>query len=371
MPKTEHTELYIGLMSGTSIDAIDAALVSVSANKVHLLNAHGTAWPTQLRRTIIKLSSADTVKIDDIGTLDREIALAFASTAKQLLAESGIAPEQIRAIGSHGQTLRHRPYLNPPYTLQIGDPNTLAEETGITVVADFRRRDMAAGGQAAPLVPAFHQHVFAANGTPRAILNIGGIANLTLLRGTRCTGFDTGPGNTLLDGVIRESTGEPYDKDGRFCREGRVIGSMLSLALNDPYFHSPPPKSTGTEYFSMRWLKRILESTPPSSPQDIAATLVELSAQSIADALLAHAPDTRELLVCGGGVHNPVLMARLRAKLPGIPVTSTAQAGIDPDWLEAMAFAWLAHRTLNGQPGNLPDVTGAAGPRVLGGVYPA
>ncbi len=371
MPKTEHAELYIGLMSGTSIDAIDAALVSISANKIHLLNACGTAWPAHLRQAIIELSSADRAKIDDIGILDREIALAFASTAKQLLAEAGIAPDQIRAIGSHGQTLRHRPDLSPSFTWQIGDPNTIAEKTGITVVADFRRRDMAAGGQAAPLVPAFHQHIFAADGTPRAILNIGGIANLTQLQGNHCNGFDTGPGNTLLDGLMRESTGKPYDKDGHFCREGRVIENMLSLALNDPYFRSPPPKSTGPEYFSMRWLKQILESIPPASPRDVAATLIELSARSIADALLAHAPGTRELLVCGGGVHNPVLMARLRARLPGIPVASTEQAGVDPDWLEAMAFAWLAHRTLRGQPGNLPDVTGAAGQRILGGIYQA
>lgn len=371
MPKTERAELYIGLMSGTSIDAIDAALVSISANKVHLLNACGAAWPTHLRHAIIELSSADTARIDDIGTLGREVALAFASTAKQLLAASGIVPKQIRAIGSHGQTLRHRPNLSPPFTWQIGDPNTIAEETGITVVADFRRRDMAAGGQAAPLVPAFHQQVFSASGTPRAILNIGGIANLTLLRNQHCNGFDTGPGNTLLDGVIREATGEPYDKNGRFCREGQVIKSMLSLALKDPYFSAPPPKSTGPEYFSRHWLKQILESIPPARPQDVAATLTELSAQSITDALLTHAPDTRELLVCGGGVHNPILMARLRAKLPDIPVASTERAGVDPDWLEAMAFAWLAHRTLRGQPGNLPDVTGAAGQRILGGIYQA
>jgi len=261
----------------------------------------------------------------------------------------------------------------PAFSWQIGDPSTLAERCGITVVADFRQRDIAAGGQGAPLVPAFHQVAFASRPRPCAILNIGGIANLTLLSDDQCLGFDTGPGNTLLDGLVRERLSIPYDSAGHIAARGQPLTNLLELALADPFFAAPAPKSTGPEYFDADWLGQRIHNAnqQDATIEDLAATLVEISARSIANALTAYAATTRELLVCGGGVHNPVLMARLRELLPVTKVASTQFAGINPDWVEAMAFAWLARRTLDGLPGNLPEVTGAVGPRILGGIFPA
>ncbi len=365
--------LYVGLMSGTSVDGIDAALVDVDTNGVKLVAACGMDWPRGIGARIQAIATAQYVDIDHLGELDRRIAMAFADAVDALLRDAGVSPRQIRAIGSHGQTLRHRPDASPPFSWQAGDPSTLAELSGITVVADFRQRDIAAGGQGAPLAPAFHEMLFASRRGHGAILNIGGIANLSIIDETGCRGFDTGPGNTLLDGLMRDHFARPYDAGGRIAASGKVIVELLEQALSDPYFALSPPKSTGPEYFDRAWLReqQRLAGSTEARAEDLAATLLELSARSIAAAFRAHGGKAEELLVCGGGTHNQRLMERLRELLSGVEIASTVVAGIDPDWMEAMAFAWLAWRSLNHLPGNLPAATGAAGARILGGIYPA
>ncbi|HET6397787.1 MAG TPA: anhydro-N-acetylmuramic acid kinase, partial [Pseudoxanthomonas sp.] len=273
-------------------------------------------------------------------------------------------------IGSHGQTVRHRPGGEAPFTLQIGDGNVIAERSGIATVADFRRRDVAAGGHGAPLVPAFHAALLHSESEDRAVLNLGGIGNYTLLpRQGPVRGFDTGPANALLDAWCQRHTGAAFDADGAFAAGGTVDEALLARLLDEPWFALPPPKSTGREQFHLDWVQARLRGG--ESPADVQATLLELSAATAADALRAHQPRTARVLACGGGVRNPVLMRRLAARLPGVAVESTAAHGLDPDFVEAMAFAWLARQTLAGLPGNLPAVTGARGPRVLGVVHPA
>jgi anhydro-N-acetylmuramic acid kinase len=274
------------------------------------------------------------------------------------------------AIGSHGQTLRHRAHGPLPFTLQLGDPSTIAERCGVRVVADFRRRDVAAGGHGAPLVPAFHAATLHADAEDRAALNLGGIANVTLLpaRGV-VRGFDTGPANGLMDAWCLRHTGAAYDAGGAFAMQGRVDDALLARMLDEPWFTQPPPKSTGRDQFHLGWVEARLAGN--EGPADVQATLLALSVRTIADALRASQPGTRRLIACGGGVHNAALMAALAAAMPGVTVESSAAHGLDPDFVEAMAFAWLARETLANRPGNLAAVTGAAGPRVLGAVYPA
>jgi anhydro-N-acetylmuramic acid kinase len=310
-----------------------------------------------------------------MGQADRELGLAFGAAVNSLLQNAGIPHSAVRAIGSHGQTIRHRPpapHQNHPFTLQVGDPSSIAQLTGIATVADFRRRDIAAGGQGAPLVPAFHRAVFNSNRC-RAIVNIGGIANITLLpTAGSVLGFDTGPGNTLMDSWITRHRGESYDRDGAWAAAGKVVPSLLTSLLNDPYFAAPAPKSTGREHFNLAWLDRHLaESTSPVSASDVQATLAELTAQSIARAIVALSPAPREVFVCGGGAYNSHLMVRLEALLHPRQLGNTAQLGIAPEWVEATAFAWLAQQTLAGKPGNEPAVTGAQSYCVLGAIYPA
>lgn len=364
------TELYIGLMSGTSLDGIDAGLVDFSHGKPRLIAFHYQAFPNELRSRIHRISQPDTaILLTDYGTLDAQLGQLFAETALALVNKADIPAGEIKAIGSHGQTVYHAPQGPHGFSLQIGDPNRMAQITGITTIGDFRRRDIAVGGQGAPLVPAFHQALFAVPGKTVTVLNIGGIANISLLNDKNVQGFDTGPGNTLMDYWCQLNTSRNYDANGDWAKTGQVQPDLLQQLLEDPYFQQVPPKSTGKEYFSPAWLAAQLMTYSACQPADIQATLCQLSADSIANAILAHAADSSQILVCGGGVHNQQLMAMLRNKLP-MPVLSTAEYGVNPDHVEAMAFAWLARQTLNHLPGNLCSVTGASEAVVLGGIYP-
>jgi len=366
--------LYLGLISGTSADGIDAALVEFSATgAISLRFGRSYPWEPSLRAQLVALGQEGSVlTLDAIGALDVRIARAFAGATNQALADSRIPASSVTAIGAHGQTLRHRPWGEVPYTLQLGDPSTLAEHTGITVVADFRRRDVAAGGHGAPLLPGLHAVLLRSTDEARAVLNLGGIANLTLLPADPAQpvrGFDTGPANGLMDAWCLRHLGEPFDHDGAFARSGSVDAALLARLLSDPWFSAPPPKSSGRDQFHLAWVEAQLAGS--ERPADVQATLLALSARTIADALSAEQPGTARLIACGGGVHNPALMDALRTELPACVVESSAVHGLEPDYIEAMGFAWLARQTLMGLPGNLPSVTGASGLRVLGGIYPA
>lgn len=363
--------LYIGLMSGTSMDGIDAALVRLGDRSCTTLATYSHDYPAPVRQALITASQhPESVVADDVGRLDHKVGECFRNAALELIALSGAQAAEIRAIGSHGQTLRHLPRDAVPFTLQIGDPNIIATGTGITTVADFRRRDLALGGEGAPLAPAFHQWLFADESTSRAVLNIGGIANVTVLRRDpdAVLGFDTGPGNTLMDAWIRKHSNLPYDADGAWAASGKVDQSLLSGMLKDPYFAQSPPKSTGFEYFNLNWLDAKLDGRD-LPPEDVQATLLELTVQNIAAALACHAPDTEEVFVCGGGISNAALMHALASRLAPAQVQSTARLGLDPNWVEAAAFAWLASRTIAALPGNLPPVTGARKREILGAIY--
>jgi len=379
MPADPRT-LYLGLISGTSADGIDAALVHFDDDgpqaRCELVHGRTFAWDTTLRARLVELGQGgDIHSLDELGTLDVRIAEAFAGAALSLLREADVAASAVRALGSHGQTVRHRPHGaafdgNFPFTMQLGDGNLIAERTGIATVADFRRRDIAGGGHGAPLLPALHAALLSSNGEDRAVLNLGGIANLTLLpMHGEVRGFDTGPANALLDAWCERHTGNAFDANGDFAASGNVDEALLARLLDDAWFASPPPKSTGREQFHLDWVESKLAGN--EAPADVQATLLELSAATVADALRAAQPATERLLACGGGVHNPRLLAGIAARLPGVVVESTAAHGVDPDFVEAMGFAWLARQTLLGRPGNLPSVTGARGPRVLGAIHPA
>jgi anhydro-N-acetylmuramic acid kinase len=364
--------LYLGLISGTSADGIDAALVRFEGETPRPVTARVHPWPAELRERILAVAQDELrLDLDAYGRLDVAIGACFADAARQLLAESGTDPGAVRAIGSHGQTLRHRPHGEHPFTLQVGDPSVIAERCGIDVVADFRRADVAAGGQGAPLLPALHAMLLAAPGRERAVLNLGGIANITVLRADGgVLGFDTGPANGLMDAWCLRHRGEAYDRDGAFAAAGRVDEALLHALLADAYFALAPPKSTGREHFHLAWLDAH-PRVAALAPADVQATLLELTARSVADAIRAHAPQATDVVACGGGVHNPVLMRRLGERLAPRVLLDTTAFGIDPDYVEATAFAWLARQRLLGRPGNLPAVTGARGPRVLGAVYAA
>ncbi len=367
------TELFLGLISGTSADGIDVALARFDASATECLAAQTVPMPVDLHDAVLELGQGrDTVEIDFLGHIDARLGKVFAEAALNLLQKMAIAPSAITAIGSHGQTLRHRPDQPWPFTLQLADPARIAEYTGIQTIADFRRSDLAAGGQGAPLAPAFHAAVFSKPGISRAVLNLGGIANLTLLPADAAPirGFDSGPANGLLDAWCQHHTGHPYDRDGCLAKQGQTLPTLLRSMLDDPYFAQLPPKSTGREYFNLDWLNAYLAGSS-ATVTDIQATLLELSVRTTTQALARHAPNIQEVLVCGGGVHNPVLMQHLRQALAPIRLMTTAELGVDPDFVEALAFAWLARQRLRGLPGNLPTVTGACGPRQLGAIYPA
>ncbi|MDH5571218.1 MAG: anhydro-N-acetylmuramic acid kinase [Gammaproteobacteria bacterium] len=366
------SEYYIGLMSGTSVDAIDAALVSFNQHEIKLHSAINHPVSDELRQQILDLITPGENELVRMNQLDIKLGRLFAEAALALLKHANISTKLINAIGSHGQTLRHFPGSDTPGTLQVGDPNIIAEITGITTVADFRRRDMAAGGQGAPLVPAFHQSILHDKDINRVILNIGGIANITVLSrdlSIPIIGFDTGPGNALLDSWIQKHMQQTHDKDGRWATSGTIHQQLLEVLLTDPYFTQPPPKSTGRETFNMQWLDQKLVNFSELNKEDVQATLTEFTAVTIAQAILKYAPSTEQVLVCGGGVHNRYLMQRITEHLPEQLIQSSQVAGVDPDWIEAMAFAWLAKQTMEGLPGNLPSVTGARHPVILGGIF--
>jgi anhydro-N-acetylmuramic acid kinase len=362
--------LYLGLISGTSADSIDVALVSFSNGLPQVMATHTHPWPAALRERMLALAQGEAaLDLDAYGRLDVEIGHCFADAALQLLEHSGTPASSVRAIGSHGQTLRHRPTGKYPFTLQLGDPTVIAERCHIDVVADFRRADIAAGGQGAPLLPALHAMLLGRPGHARVVLNLGGIANITVLAANGdVLGFDTGPANGLLDAWCLRHRGEPFDRDGAFAVSGQVDHRLLDAMLADSYFALPPPKSTGREHFHLNWL-----ATHPRlaavSVADVQATLLELTARSVAAAIDEHAPTAEDVLACGGGTHNGAMMRRLSELLTPRTVGSIAEFGIDPDFIEASAFAWLARQRLLGLPGNLPTVTGAKGPRVLGAIY--
>lgn len=365
-------QLYIGLMSGTSADGIDAALVDMQTTP-RLLATHSYPFPNKLREQIHSISLPGPNEIDRMGVLDAELGRYFAQSTRELLAKVGVTPDQIIAIGSHGQTIRHRPpgASANSFTLQIGDPNLIAELTGITTVTDFRRRDMAAGGQGAPLVPAFHRALFHSLKQDKVIVNIGGMANITWLPAkSDVCGFDTGPGNVLMDYWIHEHQGLGYDKHGAWAALGLANNELLQSLLSDPFFKKTFPKSTGREHFNRQWLGQHLQQLP-SSPtnQDVQATLLELTARSIADSINLLSQTSKEVLVCGGGAFNARLLERLGNLLPNCSVDTTTSQGIEPQWIEAMAFAWLAKQTIAHKPGNLCAVTGAKREVILGGVY--
>lgn len=376
MPSARQSEdLYIGLMSGTSMDGIDAALVAFGDRHCDVRTTMSVPYPDALRDELLKYSRQPAeLTVDRIGNLDQWVGACFRDAALALLERKGVDAETVTAIGSHGQTIRHQPRAARPFTLQVGDPNVVAAGTGITTVADFRRRDVALGGEGAPLAPAFHRWLFADDKSNRAVLNIGGIANVTMLpvANEPVIGFDTGPGNTLLDAWSRLERHEPYDANGDWARSGKVIDALFQKMLGDPYFELAPPKSTGFEYFNAVWVRQQVSSFDGEkfAGADVQATLAELTAFTISTAILKFAPDIASVLVCGGGVHNADLIDRLRAYLSGTEVVSTQEFGLHPDWVEAAAFAWLAKRCIEGKPGNLPEVTGARAAAVLGAVYP-
>jgi anhydro-N-acetylmuramic acid kinase len=364
--------LYIGLMSGTSMDGVDAALVRITDTSISLIGYREEAYPLALKSALEAVVSTNSVDLETLGTLHIAVAKAFAAVTQALLRSLNIASEHIVAIGSHGQTLLHRPKLANPFSLQIGDPAVIAYQTGITTVGDFRAKDLAAGGQGAPLVPAFHLFAFGRGHSEHAVLNIGGIANLTLFTSTgEVFGFDTGPGNTLLDRWIQSHSGKSYDADGAWARSGNVCPALLESLLSDQYFALVGPKSSGRDYFNLEWLARYQKGTSGTqiAPADIQATLVDLTACSVSRSLKSALPHCKQLAICGGGVKNSYLLDRLRAQLVGMEIVSTDQIGIPASAVEACAFAWLAARRLSNEPGNLPSVTGAARSLVLGGIY--
>jgi anhydro-N-acetylmuramic acid kinase len=360
--------LFVGLMSGTSLDGVDAALVELAPPNPVLIATAYLRLPETLKAELHALQTPGPNELDLGAKAGNELARLYAEAVQELLTKTGMPPAAIRACGCHGQTVRHRP--DAGYTLQIGNPALLAELTGISIVADFRSRDVAAGGEGAPLVPAFHAAVFGSDTAHRVIVNIGGIANLTDLPAHgEVTGFDTGPGNVLLDLWIQRHLGKQYDQAGAWAQGGAVLAEPLAAMLAEPYFARRPPKSCGRDLFNAAWLEQFLIWRTAS--QDVQATLAELSARSIADAVNQYCAQADELYVCGGGAHNLCVVERLRRNLPRCRIATTAALGIDPDWVEAIAFAWLAKQTLDGKPGNLAAVTGAAGERVLGAIYPA
>ena len=361
-------ELYVGLMSGTSLDGVDAALVDFGATPPRLVGSRFVPYPANIRTEALALNTPGENELDRAARLAVSLVDLYATAVNTLLLARAVPPSDVVAIGCHGQTVRHRPELGD--TIQLADPSRLAERTRIRTVADFRSRDIAAGGQGAPLVPAFHRAWFGSQVIHRGILNIGGIANITNLLVTGpTTGFDTGPGNLLLDYWASEHLGTPIDKGGCFAASGTVVPALLSAMLADPYFKVAPPKSTGRDYFNPAWLRSF--AIDALRPADVQSTLCALTAQSVADALQRDCKGVQEVFVCGGGAHNADLMERLAKAVPNITIATTAALGLDPDWVEAVAFAWLARCAVRGEPSSLPEVTGARGARVLGGIFPA
>lgn len=372
---------YIGLMSGTSLDGADGVLVDFSGDTLRVVASATETFPADFRAELLALNTSGTDELHRAALAANQLAAFYARVVQSLVqqaAAQGIAAEHIAAIGAHGQTVRHQPSPTPTaetgYTLQLNNPALLAELTGLDVVADFRSRDVAAGGQGAPLAPAFHQGVFGQADATVCVLNLGGISNLSVLppagQGT-VLGFDCGTGNALMDAWCQRHTGQAFDAGGAWAASGRLLPNLLASLLDEPYFAMPPPKSTGRDLFSMAWLDRKLAAFSSERPEDIQNTLAEFTVNPCLAAINSHGKDCKRLIVCGGGAFNQHLMARLQAGLPRCRVESSELHGLPPLQVEAAAFAWLTRQTQQRQPGNLPSVTGAAGPRVLGAIYPA
>ena len=366
--------LYIGLMSGTSLDGVDAVLADFATPPGRVLGHVARAFAAPLRAELLALNSSGADELHRAALAANALAECYAQAVQALLQQTGVSAQAVRAIGAHGQTVRHRPqaFDGTGYTLQLNNPALLAERTGITTVADFRSRDVAAGGQGAPLVPAFHWGLFGQPGRTVCVLNVGGIANLSVLGADGSVlGFDCGPGNALMDHWCQQHLGRPYDDNGAWAASGQVLPALLQALQAEPFLALPPPKSTGRDLFHPQWLQQRLHAAPAANPADVQATLAELTASACAASARSYGNESKLLIVCGGGAHNGHLMRRLSALLPGWAVESSAQHGLPPLQVEAAAFAWLAQRCMNGLAGNLPRVTGAAGPRILGAIYPA
>lgn len=354
------------------MDGVDAALIRLTHDGMALLAFAETPYPEDLREALEQAVRLETLTLEGFGSLHVRVGRAFAQAALGLLSSCGISPAEVTAIGSHGQTLLHKPQANPAFSLQIGDPSLIAYTTGIVTVADFRAKDIAAHGQGAPLVPPFHQFALGGGERGLAVLNIGGIANITLFPDNApVLGFDTGPGNTLMDQWIRLHRGESFDRDGSWGRSGVPAAELLEACLADDYFCQAAPKSSGRDYFNLAWLRQRLASTTlaPLAPHDVQATLTHLTARSVVAAIAQHLPACQRLAVCGGGAKNSFLMDLLGTLLPSASVHSTDDLGIPAAAVEACAFAWLAARRLSAEPGNIPSVTGARRALVLGGIY--
>jgi len=366
-------ELYAGVMSGTSLDGVDVVVADFAPGNgacCETLGAAHVAYPTMLRDELLALQTPGTSELARAGAAANMLAELYADGIARALHHAKLRPEDIAAVGVHGQTLRHRPERG--WTLQLNNPARVAERAGMAVVADFRSRDVAAGGQGAPLVPAFHAALFGRPDRHRVIVNIGGIANITdLPPGGPVSGFDTGPGNVLSDQWCARNRGDPFDAHGEWAATGTVIPQLLERLLDEPFFHEAPPKSTHRDKFNIAWLTERLQAAGlKRDGADVQATLVALTARTIADAVRRYAATSTEVLVCGGGANNRTLMRDLAAELAPRSVSSTATEGVPVEHVEALAFAWLAREALAGRPGNLPAVTGAKGPRVLGAIYP-
>jgi anhydro-N-acetylmuramic acid kinase len=377
----ETQSLFIGLMSGTSLDGVDGVLAAfdteATGQALRMLASSYTAFPASLRAGLMALQAAGGNEIHREALAANQLAALYAECVQQLLKQAQLPADAIRAIGCHGQTIRHCPHLG--YTKQTNNPALLAEMTEIDVIADFRSRDVAAGGQGAPLVPAFHQAVFAKAHAIRVVANIGGMTNISILDGRAgdgsAIGFDTGPGNVFMDAWTARHRGQPYDAGGAWAASGNVLPELLSLLRNEPFFTLKPPKSTGRDLFDENWLATRLSAFGNAAPEDVQATLTALTAYTLADAIAAHAHGVEAIYVCGGGAYNAELLRQLQQALSGHHITaslsSTATLGISPNHVEALAFAWLAQRFDSRRPGNLPAVTGARGLRILGALYPA
>jgi anhydro-N-acetylmuramic acid kinase len=365
---------YIGLMSGTSLDGVDGVLVDFAWSRPKVLSHHTLPFDASLKRDLLILNTPSDNELHRAALAANCLVRIYADTVQALLLKSGHQAKDVHAIGAHGQTVRHQPgaFDGTGYTLQLNNPSLLAELTGIDVVADFRSRDVAAGGQGAPLVPLFHQHMFEQAGQTVGVLNLGGMANLSVLSpSAEVQGFDCGPGNALLDHWCQQHTGQPFDNNGAWARTGQVIEPLLDALLNEPFLQQVPPKSTGRDLFNAIWLENKLDSFAAASAADVQATLTEFTACACVSDVRRYAPEATELMVCGGGALNAWLMTRLQSGLPHLKVLSTAERGLPPQQVEATAFAWLARQTMRRLPGNSPKVTGAQGARILGGVFPA
>ena len=364
-------EHYVGLMSGTSLDGIDAVAVSFSGNVPNVLGHVAHEFPAELRATLLDLNTPQGHnELERAAVASVALARCYAAVTHDVLQQAGWSSGQVSAIGCPGQTVRHRPEQG--FTLQLGNGAQLAELTGITVVTDFRSRDIAAGGQGAPLVPAFHDAIFRSAHHPRIILNLGGIANLTVLHpGQKTRGYDCGPANVLLDGWVERHRGQPFDRDGLWARSGTVSTALLKALLGHPYFPRKPPKSTGRDEFHLPWLDSLLDQQDVLAPQDVQATLMALTTHSVARCIAAEAAEGLEVYCCGGGAKNHTLMEQLRALLPNASVHLTDALGVPALRVEATAFAWLARELLQGRSANLPAVTGAQKQVPLGAIYPA